>query len=393
MPTSIRALFLNDFTAHFEEIDKVLELAGIKPEGYQVKDKADFLRKLAKYNPHVILISVEVLQLESHNHFHVEQVQSWLDEQNLTIPIWLIINPEDEAIALEAMYKGLSDYFFTDRLARIGPFAADLIGYSKQAFERVDLNQLIEEYLGENQALLKGKNAKLTFLPGADLPSVLGEQRSLSQVVFSLLSETEKNTSSRIRANIRTYLHAVKSEVCLEIKLKGEIYQQENNFDLMLAQKIVERHNGRIDIDHDSGSDMRICASFPAILEGQIKDDANLLIVENSHLMRTILQEGLEYEGFTVVVAENGAEALKKMTDFQPDLIISDVVMPIMDGFTFFNAVREQPQWQQIPFIFVTGQSEQIEELNALALGGATYLIKPIIIEELLVAVRSRLPS
>jgi CheY-like chemotaxis protein len=64
-----------------------------------------------------------------------------------------------------------------------------------------------------------------------------------------------------------------------------------------------------------------------------------------------------------------------------------------MDGFAFFDAVRERPQWQDIPFIFVTGQSGQRAELNTRALRGASYLIKPIIIEELLVAVQSRLPS
>jgi CheY-like chemotaxis protein len=62
-----------------------------------------------------------------------------------------------------------------------------------------------------------------------------------------------------------------------------------------------------------------------------------------------------------------------------------------MDGFTFFNTVRENPVWQEIPFIFVTGQSDRKDQLNTQVLRGATYLIKPIVIEELLVAVHSRL--
>jgi CheY-like chemotaxis protein len=118
-----------------------------------------------------------------------------------------------------------------------------------------------------------------------------------------------------------------------------------------------------------------------------------LLVVENSHLMRSILKEALENEGFTVLVAENGAAALEIMAEYQPGLIISDVAMPTMDGFAFFEAVRQRPQWQDIPFIFVTGQSEQKTELNTRALRGASYLIKPIILEELLVAVYSRLPA
>jgi two-component system chemotaxis response regulator CheY len=153
----------------------------------------------------------------------------------------------------------------------------------------------------------------------------------------------------------------------------------------------VENHAGRIEVDGGEEFGIRIRISFPAILEKQVKGNPKLLIVENSHLMRSILQEALEQEGFIVGTAEQGADALEKMSEFRPDLIISDIMMPVMDGFTFFEAVREKPEWQEIPFIFVTGQSDQKEHLDAQVLRGATYLIKPIIMEELLVAVRSRL--
>ena len=144
----------------------------------------------------------------------------------------------------------------------------------------------------------------------------------------------------------------------------------------MSAQKIVETHNGRIDMDQGDEADLRICVYLPAILEKEVKGTPKLLVVENSVLMRSILKEALEHEGFKIKVAENGAVALDVMTNFQPDLIISDVVMPIMDGFDFFDAVRGQAQWQEIPFIFVTGQSEQKVELNTRALQGATLFDK-----------------
>ncbi|MFZ0546709.1 MAG: response regulator, partial [Candidatus Promineifilaceae bacterium] len=160
---------------------------------------------------------------------------------------------------------------------------------------------------------------------------------------------------------------------------------------LMVPAGIMEAQNGRVDMDWGEEFGIRIIVSFPAILEKEIAGSPKLLVVENSLLMRSILQEALEQEGFIVRAAENGLDALDKMTDYLPDLIISDILMPGMDGFTFFEAVRKKADWQDIPFVFVTGQSERREQLNTEALRGASYLIKPIIIDELLVAVRSRL--
>jgi CheY-like chemotaxis protein len=232
---------------------------------------------------------------------------------------------------------------------------------------------------------------------------VSGEKQALSRAMFLILNEALKTAPARTKTDVRTYLDAIKGEVCLEVKLTGEGFQKENqqatavlyenSTDLMNAQKIVEIHHGRIDIDQGDEADIRICVSLPAILEKKVKGKPRLLVVENSVLMRSILKEALEQEGFIVKVAENGASALDRMGNYLPDIIISDVVMPVMDGFEFFEAVREQAQWQDIPFIFVTGQSDQKIELNLRALRGATYLLKPIIIDELLVAVRSRLPA
>jgi CheY-like chemotaxis protein len=240
----------------------------------------------------------------------------------------------------------------------------------------------------------------LTFLPAVDLPLIFGEPEPLTQAILSILENVAAAVPDSTKTEMRPYLDPLKGEVCLEIKLSGPGLQTEQQIKETAVSEttikgprdIIETQKGKIEID-GAGVGIRIWASFLAILEKQVKGNPNLLIVENSVLMRSILQEALEQEGFTVTGAEHGLDALKKMADVRPDLIISDIVMPLMDGFAFFEAVREKPEWQEIPFIFVTGQSDQKEHLNTQVLRGATYLIKPIIIEELLVAVRSRLPS
>lgn len=116
-----------------------------------------------------------------------------------------------------------------------------------------------------------------------------------------------------------------------------------------------------------------------------------LLIVEDNQILKTGLQEMLGFEGFSVITASNGQEALDQMGAITPDLIISDISMPVMDGFTFFTQVRQRPEWVTIPFIFLTARGDREDIMTGRDLGAEDYLVKPTSREELLTAVRSRL--
>ena len=116
-----------------------------------------------------------------------------------------------------------------------------------------------------------------------------------------------------------------------------------------------------------------------------------LLIVEDNHALREGLGEMLSLEGFSVVTATNGRDGLEKMDSLTPDLILSDISMPEMDGYEFFKAVREHPEWVTIPFLFLTARGEREDILTGKDLGADDYLIKPLTRDELLTAVRARL--
>ncbi len=81
-----------------------------------------------------------------------------------------------------------------------------------------------------------------------------------------------------------------------------------------------------------------------------------ILIVEDNPILREGLQEMLELEGFTIITAVNGRRALEEMDEITPDLILSDIAMPEMDGYEYFRAVRERPEWVTIPFIFLAAR-------------------------------------
>ena len=116
-----------------------------------------------------------------------------------------------------------------------------------------------------------------------------------------------------------------------------------------------------------------------------------IMIVEDNQVLREGLRDILSMEGFAVMTAAQGQDAMDQIKVIQPDLILSDISMPVMDGFELFNAVRSKPEWVTIPFVFLTARNEKADMLNAKFMGAEDYLVKPLSKDELLTAVRARL--
>jgi putative two-component system response regulator len=116
-----------------------------------------------------------------------------------------------------------------------------------------------------------------------------------------------------------------------------------------------------------------------------------ILLVDDNQILRDGLKTLLEQENYRVFGAANGEEGLSKMEVFAPDLILSDIVMPVMDGYAFFKTVRSHPEWISIPFIFLTARREPEFVLAGKKLGVEDYLLKPVSPEALLTTIRSRL--
>ncbi len=116
-----------------------------------------------------------------------------------------------------------------------------------------------------------------------------------------------------------------------------------------------------------------------------------LLVVEDNPVLRQGLEDILACEGYQVVTASNGQEALDRLKLAPPHLILSDIAMPMMDGYALFQAVRTRPEWVTIPFIFLTARGERADVLVGKNLGVEDYLVKPLTRDELLTAIHARL--
>ena len=102
------------------------------------------------------------------------------------------------------------------------------------------------------------------------------------------------------------------------------------------------------------------------------------LVIDDSRAMRRIVGGILEDLGYEITQAGDGREALDKLEGgFVPDLACIDWNMPVMDGLSFVNAVRENPQWRDVTLMMVTTESEHGQIVRALAAGAHEYLIKP----------------
>jgi len=116
-----------------------------------------------------------------------------------------------------------------------------------------------------------------------------------------------------------------------------------------------------------------------------------ILVVEDEQAILEIITIFLVDEGYRVLQALNGEAALSLLQEAQPDLIISDIRMPGIDGFALCEAVRANPDFGHLPFIFLTGRDERADVRRGMGLGADDYLTKPFEPEELLSAVQVRL--
>lgn len=116
-----------------------------------------------------------------------------------------------------------------------------------------------------------------------------------------------------------------------------------------------------------------------------------ILLVEDDQLLLEVMRSILEVEGFELFPASNGKVALDMFVTVKPDLVVSDIMMPEMDGYELLESVRAMPQGVTVPFLFLSARTERNDVSRARSLGVDDYLFKPFDAPELVNAVRARL--
>jgi two-component system alkaline phosphatase synthesis response regulator PhoP len=114
-----------------------------------------------------------------------------------------------------------------------------------------------------------------------------------------------------------------------------------------------------------------------------------ILVAEDQHHVRSLIEYKLKNSGFNVVCVEDGRAALEKAIEIVPDLILLDVMMPLMTGFEVLAALRENDRTSHVAVLMVTAQSKEDEVLKGLELGADDYITKPFSPNELAARVKA----
>ena len=116
-----------------------------------------------------------------------------------------------------------------------------------------------------------------------------------------------------------------------------------------------------------------------------------ILIVDDEPSIVIPIQFLMEQQGYSVLVAENGEDALDAIYKYKPDLILLDIMLPRIDGYEVCEIVRLNPDYRDIKIIFLTAKGREVEIAKGLALGADAYITKPFSNTELVAKVKALL--
>jgi DNA-binding response OmpR family regulator len=291
----------------------------------------------------------------------------------------------------------------------------------------VDIVELIEQRRLIFESFAKTQNVNLHFISDQDYYQTAVDASMMEKVIDTLISNAIKY--SHPESKVQIILTCKPKNWSLEVKDNGigiskkaqshlfsEYYRGENainskivgsGINLLFVKNYVMMHDGDIScISHENaGSTFTVVIPFKETLEEKKLANSKLdvavtydikavdikppqqqeeipkqrmciLIVEDNDDHRNFMQYSLQVD-FDVLLAENGTEAWNIIQTQMPDLVVSDVMMPQMDGFKLCELMKSTYETSHIPLILLTALSGKIEQLHGLSLGADDYLTKP----------------
>jgi signal transduction histidine kinase len=261
---------------------------------------------------------------------------------------------------------------------------------------------------------------EISLAPTETLPTIYGHPQSLVSIFDRLLDNAIKFTKSHNNRGQVNISVGVQDDQFLYVTIQDEgkgfpqyvsskiftlffQYNRENfeqqgaGIGLTIVQELVRLHNGSIKVESqlDQGSTFTVLLPIYKLdndaqspLPPQVLLPATVLAVEDDEHLLLGLKELLEIFDnkyhLEVLTASNGEEGLQVLSEYHPDLIISDIMMPKIGGFEFLEKVRQIPELVQIPFIFLTARGDTKDMYDGLARGAEEYIPKPYDSDKLL---------
>lgn len=278
----------------------------------------------------------------------------------------------------------------------------------------VDLPLIIQAALETVRLSAEAKTIEIHTMLEADVGPVSGDPNRLQQIVWNLLSNAIKFTPGGGRVAVRLERHGTLAQITVSDTGKGiapdflphvfEYFRQEDGattrkfgglgLGLAIVHHLVELHGGTVQATSlGQGQGATFIVQLPLMLNSSHATQDNqstepnlnlsgiqVLVVDDADDTRDLIVFLLEQAGAKVVASASASEALAQLTHFQPDILLSDISMPGMDGYTLLRQVRALPikQGQQVPAIALTAYAGEIDFQQAIGAGFQRHLSKPV---------------
>jgi two-component system, sensor histidine kinase and response regulator len=283
-----------------------------------------------------------------------------------------------------------------------------------------NVGELLREAGVSRQAQAANAAVNVDYLIPKSLPPLWGDPELLLDAFDRLVDNAIKFAHARRRPGGEVVLSATAGEADVHLSVRDngigfpdhvydlifepfyqhnreQVEQQGSGSGLTIARGVVEMHGGRVTAESEEGRGSTFTVVLPVYSSEGIgysrrrherQKQATILVVEDDLYLLDGLRELLEVDTspyvFKVITATNGFDGLRLLEEYQPDLIISDIMMPKMDGYQFLERVRQNPTWLQIPFIFLTAKGERQDIHRGRRSGAEQYITKPYDSDKLL---------
>ncbi|NET59044.1 MAG: response regulator [Symploca sp. SIO2E6] len=356
-----------------------------------------------------------------------------LIEKKLDEVIFPVVKTEDRKTKRAVEQVGGNIGIIISEGERLTALINDVLDIAKMEAGKVEwkmtplqVEEVIEHAIAATSALFQHKGLVLKQDLAAGLPKIIGDRDRLIQVLINLISNAVKFTP---QGSVTCKLRKTDNQIIISVIDTGIGIAAENRskvFDkfrqlgdtltdrptgtglgLPICQQIVEHHGGQIWVESELGQGSNFSFTLPIasgfsknfstvdlnilLQQLQVPDNSSsessqkpqktILVVDDDAPIRTLLTQELEAQGYQILQAKDGLEAIKQAKQTKPDLIVMDVMMPQMNGFDAAAVLKNDPQTLAIPIIILSVVEDQ---QRGYRLGVDRYLNKPINTEVLL---------